>query len=204
MVQNMNQLDGGRPVAAGTQPPARRSGGSLAQLRTIGVVLILVAGLLVGGCGKKDSSTAGSGGGTETTARVRAPKTKFVLHAGLAFGAFHRYVYKPFKAGTFEKGAKGRIRASLKAGLAGAFIYHELKLALNAAQADPKLSKLAAPITALQNRMKKTAAGVKSGQTTPQDIEGANTDLEKLRTDSSAAGAQVQDQEPSSLSTSGH
>jgi len=23
----------------------------------------------------------------------------FVLHAGLAFGAFHRWIYKPFKAG---------------------------------------------------------------------------------------------------------
>jgi hypothetical protein len=32
-------------------------------------------------------------------------KTKFVLHAGLAFGAFHRYLYKPYQAGTFNKGA---------------------------------------------------------------------------------------------------
>lgn len=27
-------------------------------------------------------------------------KTKFVLHAGLAFGAFHRFIYAPYKANT--------------------------------------------------------------------------------------------------------
>jgi hypothetical protein len=35
---------------------------------------------------------------------------KFVLHAGLAFGAFHRYIYKPFKAGA--PGLRGSARAT--------------------------------------------------------------------------------------------
>jgi len=32
---------------------------------------------------------------------VHLAKTKFVLHAGLAFGAFHRYIYEPFRSGAF-------------------------------------------------------------------------------------------------------
>jgi hypothetical protein len=44
-----------------------------------------------------------------------------VLHAALAFGAFHRCIYKPFKEGEFRSGAPGRRRTFVKAGLAGAF-----------------------------------------------------------------------------------
>lgn len=54
-------------------------------------------------------------------------KTKFLLHAGLAFGAFHRYIYKPFKNGGFTPVSSHKL-AIVKAGAAGLFAYHEIKI----------------------------------------------------------------------------
>ncbi len=203
-------FDSARPVPAlrGRLVAVRHLG----RFRSCAVVALLVVGLLAGGCSsskKASSVSAGSATSSGVTAsgnstavkNVRAPKTKFVLHAGLAFGAFHRYLYKPFKAGTFKAHAHGRLRAAVKGGLAGLFVYHELKLALTDAQADKTLSKLVAPITALQDRIRSSAAGVKSGKT--QDLEGTNTQLEQLRSQSAQAGAPVQDQQTNSLATTG-
>jgi hypothetical protein len=74
-------------------------------------------------------------------------KTKFVLHTGLAFGAFHRYLYKPYQAGTFKKGASGRITAFIKGGLAALFVKREIRLASADVKANPTLCKaIAAPL----------------------------------------------------------
>ena len=40
-----------------------------------------------------------------TSNTIAFAETKFVLHSGLAFGAFHRYLHKSHKAGTSKKGA---------------------------------------------------------------------------------------------------
>lgn len=178
----------------------------LNQFPKAAVVALLVIGLLVAGCSSKKASTGSTGtttAGDTATSTVRAPKTKFVLHAGLAFGGFHRYIYKPYKAGTFQAHAPGRLKASVKAGLAGLFAYHELKLALVDAQADPTLAKLVAPITALQDRMQTAGTQAKSGNLNPQDLEATNTQVEQLRTQSGQAGAPVQDQVPQSLTSTG-
>ena len=120
---------------------------------------------LLAGC---KSSTSASGTGLATTTQTPAAgsvtgsssatscptsdttgfaKTKFVLHTGLAFGAFHRYLYKPFKAGTFQSGAHGRISALVKAGLAALFVKREVRLASEDVKANPTLCKMiAAPL----------------------------------------------------------
>jgi hypothetical protein len=123
--------------------------------RRLVTVCLVALVLAVAGCGSSSSSTSagGSGGGsassTVTTPNVgHLPTAKFVLHAGLAFGAFHRYIYKPFKAGELH-GFSHKLTI-IKAGLAGLFAYHELKLAIKDAQASPILSKLVAPVTCLQ------------------------------------------------------
>ena len=54
-------------------------------------------------------------------------KTRFLLHAGLAFGAFHHFIYNPFKAGDFT-GPK-KVSTIAKAAVAGAFVYHEITTA---------------------------------------------------------------------------
>lgn len=207
IVENAAQARSRNESGVNCTPPAASllerpvAGRHAGRFRSCIVVALLVIGLVAGGCSSASKSSSVTAADSASTKTVRAPKTKFVLHAGLAFGAFHRYLYKPFKAGTFQAHAHGRIRAAIKGGLAGLFVYHELKLAVTDAQADKTLSKLVAPITALQNRIKSSAAGVKSGNT--QDLEGANTQLEQLRSQSAKAGATVQDQQTDNLSTSG-
>jgi hypothetical protein len=84
--------------------------------------------------------------GCPTSNTIAFAKTKFLAHTGLAFGAFHRYLYKPFQAGTFKKGASGRITAFIKGGLAVLFVKREIRLASEDVKANPTLCKaIAAP-----------------------------------------------------------
>ena len=122
-------------------------------------------------------------------------KTKFVLHAGLAFGAFHRWIYKPFKAGYFAHPLSHKVTL-IKAGLATAFVVHELKLALHDAQADPTLSKLVAPITAIQNKLNGAASSIKSGKVDASTLDSANSTISSITSQAQSAGQSITEQSP--------
>lgn len=125
-----------------------------------------------------------------------APGAKFVLHAGLAAGAFHRYIYKPFRAGTFNKGAKGRRLALFKAGLAGLFSFHELRLAIRDAQASKTLARLVAPLNGLAARMQGLGTALRHGQLRPADVNQANSQLGAVSTEAARAGSPIKDIKP--------
>jgi hypothetical protein len=170
------------------------------------VVLVAIGAVAVGGCGSSSSSSstqaASSSGttatGTSTTEKSHLATAKFVAHAGLAFGAFHRWIYKPFKAGNFTGGnLKAHKAAAVKAALAGLFAYHEIKLATEAAKASPTLSKLLAPLSALESKLKSLATGIKSGNVDPTAITSANGDARSLSSLASSAGAAISEKLPS-------
>jgi hypothetical protein len=123
---------------------------------------------------------------------VHFAKTKFLLHAGLAFGAFHRYLYKPLKAGVFSKPLSHKA-ALVKAGLATAFLVHELKIAYTDAQSSPTLTKLVRPITALKTKATTMIAGLKAGHYDPARINSAQSDVASITSQAAGAGAQVKD-----------
>lgn len=105
-----------------------------------------------------------------TANTISFAKTKFVLHSGLAFGAFHRYLYKPYKAGTFKKGAKGRIGAFVKGGLAALFVKREIRLASADVKANPTLCKaIAAPLGKIGDGVQSAFAKLKSGDSSGID-----------------------------------
>jgi hypothetical protein len=136
------------------------------------LIVLLLPLLVIAGCGKsnssatappasasaQDGSVPADPSGTAADAQpidescptsntIGFAKTKFVLHTGLAFGAFHRYLYKPYQAGTFKKGASGRITAFIKGGLAALFVKREIRLASQDVKANPTLCKaIAAPL----------------------------------------------------------
>jgi hypothetical protein len=128
---------------------------TMKRLLMLVLSLSLVMFLAVG-C--KSSTTSASAGGTSATSTSAAgptvaatacpaqasgfAKTKFITHAAVGFGAFHRYIYKPYRAGTFRSGAHGRLIAFIKAGLAALFIKREIRLAAAAAQNSPTLCKV--------------------------------------------------------------
>ena len=66
---------------------------------------------------------------------------RLLADLALAYGAFHRYLYRPYQAGMFRKGADGRVKAIIKAGLATAAIIKLLSNAEKNAAADPTLCK---------------------------------------------------------------
>jgi hypothetical protein len=161
------------------------------------MAVVLMA--FIAGCGSKSSSSSSASAQpavaqTTSTGQTHFAKTKFVLHAGLAFGAFHRYIYKPFKAGTFSGGLLHHKAAVVKAALAAAFAYHEVRLALNDARSSKVLSTVLAPLLALQTKLGSLRNSLKSGGVDSGTIQSANGDTSTIHAASAKAGQPVQDQ----------
>ena len=166
-----------------------------ARVLLIGIVLV---GLVsVAGCGPGSSTSAAGasavpGAACQQVGSVNFDKTKFVLHAGLAFGAFHHFIYAPYKAG----GLHG-FGALAKAGLAGLFSVHELKLAKADAESSPTLCHLAAPFDKASAAISGSIGRIKSGKASSQDIEGMNNDVNAVQQGAQADGVPAPDQVPS-------
>jgi hypothetical protein len=179
------------------------------------VVCTLLLLTLIAGCGKGTPSGASSAPGSSAGAAVaptastsgacakagtiRFTKAKLLLHAGLAFGAFHRYIYKPYQAGALKAGAPGRTKALLKAGAAALFAVHELRVAARDIAADPTLCHLATPLDSLAASLQSFGDKAKAGQLNPADVTGLEGAVSKLKQQSSQLGAPIQDKTPPSL-----
>jgi hypothetical protein len=190
--------------------PRRRRVREMFRSKASTVVALLVAlALVAGGCGSSSSlsatsspaaATGSAASATSTTGTVRLAKTKFVIHAGLAFGAFHRWIYKPIKAGELTHPLSHKL-TTVKAALAAGFVYHELKLALTDAQSDPTLSKIVAPVTALQTKIKNLGSSVKGGNpgTVEQQVTQANDSVTSISSQSASSGQPITETVPSHL-----
>ena len=184
--------------------------------RRIVVPLMLALALFAGACNSKSVNTSPAptpaaatptSAGVATTAPSASPatepaacptsnttsfaKTKFVLHAGLAFGAFHRYLYKPFKAGTFTSGGTAhKILVFAKAGTAALFIKREIRLSIEDVKASPLLCKaIAAPLGSLSNTISGAVTKLKSGDTSA--LTDANTAIASIEAQARQGGAAI-------------
>lgn len=121
-------------------------------------------------------------------------KTRFIANAGLAAGAFKRYIYDPYRNGAFKSGAHGRKRAIVKAGAAGLFTLDQLRRAKTNVQADPTLCRtLSAPLQNLSNVMKNAVDKLRGGNADPSSIGAASGALEQTRSTAGSAGAGFKD-----------
>lgn len=165
----------------------------------------LVAGSTACGGGEKASTKqaatvapvvdAATPSPTTSAERQKFAKTRFVVNAGLAAGATYQWIVKPWKAGKFKKGAKGRKVTLVKAGLAGAFAYNRLKAAQKNAKGDPTLSKALAPLTAGIEALKSLPSKLRKGD---GKAAGSFDDIiDKVKDAGKSAGATVKDQVPS-------
>ena len=181
------------------------------------LLLTLLMGVLVlAGCGKSSTATAnsvpssiagadvaaaGAGGSAATPGTGGAAtcpasnttnfaKSKFVLHVGLAAGTFHRYLYKPFKAGTFHKGASGRVSGLIKGGVTALFDEHEIRLAIGDVKASPALCKvLIAPLSAAADKFGAMKSKLTGGDTSSLDT--VNSSLASISSTSAKDGAPI-------------
>jgi len=162
-------------------------------------VLLAVVGCIAAfgaaGCGSKSSSSTSAGTTPATTSTTHFAKTKFVFHAGLAFGAFHHFIYGPFRAGNFRHPLSHKTKV-VEAALAGAFVYHELKLAANDVKSSKVLSKLFAPITIVANKVRGLGSSIKGGHDPSSEITSANSSLASIKSTAASNGQPITDQVP--------
>ncbi|MFE5563198.1 hypothetical protein [Streptomyces sp. NPDC056544] len=130
-------------------------------------------------------------------------KTRFVANASLAAGATYQWIVKPYRAGKFKKGAKGRTFALIKAGLAGAFAYNRLKAAAQNAKGDPLLAKAVAPLTAGIESLKGLGSKLRKGQAGDGDIDSFDSVINSVKEAGQSAGAVVTDKVPSTSELGG-
>ncbi len=167
------------------------------QLLVLGVLIALLAASCGGTKDTKDTAggtTTGSSatptpsGACASAGESRFAKARFILHAGIAFGAFHRYIYKPYRAGAFKAGAPGRAKALAKAGASALVVAHEVKAARDAAAGDATLCKLVAPLDSLNGLATTLAPGLKSGSFNPTQLLDLNKRIEDFK---SSTGTQI-------------
>jgi hypothetical protein len=166
------------------------------------IVLVISMMLLLGGataCGSSSSSTqaaapasqAASSAVTSTASAAVAscasagtreiPKTRLLADLALTYGAFHRYLYKPYQAGTFRKGAHGRTTAIIKAGQASAVIVKLLSNAQKNAAADPTLCKYVPNMDTIKASLTSLASKIRGGTATSSDADNTNGLFDQLK-----------------------
>ncbi len=111
----------------------------------------------------------------------KIPKTRLLADLALTYGAFHRYLYNPYKAGSFHKGTNGRTKAIIKAGLASAAIIKLLSNARKNAAADPTLCKFVPSIAGIEASLGSLAGKIKGGTATSSDVDSTSGMFDQLK-----------------------
>ncbi len=143
-----------------------------------------------GGSRVATGATSSNSADCPTTNTTSFATTEFVLRSGLAFGAFHRYLYRPYRAGTFSKGADGRVTAFVKGGAATLFIEREVRLASEDVAANPTLCKaIAEPLAKAGDTVAAAFAEVKGGNAS--GIDGVNSAISSIASSSSKNGVDI-------------
>ena len=111
----------------------------------------------------------------------KIPKTRLLADLALTYGAFHRYLYKPYKAGSFHQGTSGRTKAIIKAGLASAAIVKLLSNAGQNAAADPTLCKFVPNVDSIKGSLSNLTSKIKGGTATSGEVDNTNGLFEQLK-----------------------
>jgi hypothetical protein len=122
-------------------------------------------------------------------------KTRFLLHAGAGFYAFHHFVWARYKNGGFSASDPHRKSNIVKAALALLFAYHEFKVAYGIAyKSNSKtLHALIAPLNRLGNGVNTLAARLKGGQYSDADIQRLNDNISSFGRLSASDGYTIKD-----------
>lgn len=157
--------------------------------------------LLLAGCGA-DGGSSGGAAATAFTCPTEGTqsfsKARFVLNVGLAAGAFHQFVWKPYQAGGFQEGADGRTANLVKAGLAAAFAAKQVKDATDNVRNDPELcSALGQPLAQLTGVLDDLQGRITRGDLA--SLASIEALLASVLGKSEAEGLKIVEQIPTSL-----
>jgi hypothetical protein len=137
-----------------------------------------------------------------STTTTSHPNVRFLLHFGLAGGAFHHFIYLPFKAGDFAHPLSHKL-AVAKAGAAALFVYHELKLSADDVKSSQTLSTLFAPITALANQVGALRSTILHGKPTAAEVSGVQSGGNSIGQTAASTGNVVTQAAPDAVARAG-
>jgi hypothetical protein len=155
-------------------------------LTAIAVSLATAAGAC--GEGAKSSPTAAR---LAPQAPAPIPRSQFASHAGVAFGAFHRYISGPFTKGAFAgpRESSATLRRAAAAALRSS---RELAQAATLSRGTP-LETLFAPMTLVASRLEALHGELARGRYSTRDIEAINADIGQIGAASAQAGVPITD-----------
>lgn len=164
------------------------------------IVVTLVAALLASILAPAFTGSANAAAPAVTHSQAHTAfldKTRFLLHMGVAYFAFHHWIYNPYKAHAFAKGANGRTKAIVKAGIAALFAVHELKVAYGIAKGSNSatLHALISPISKLTAALQAAGSKFKSNPSAYSDatVNSLNGTAGSLSSAASKAGYGIKD-----------
>ena len=175
-------------------------------------VLALVAGCTAG-ASSPASGRSGHSASAITAVSSASPcpagQTKkfaralYVTDAGLAAGAFTKWIYAPYTKSAFARGVTGRPGAIAKAAAASGYVVSQLQEVKASAQSDPALCRLTiGAIDKLTSTVRAIGARAKAGSVSPAQVTSAAAFLSRLQAASAEAGAAFRAQSVSSLPAS--
>ena len=177
--------------------------------RTI-LALILSAMLVVGIAGPSRAATLPAASAHTTAGIITLPavhsashpalfdKTRFLLHMGVAYYAFHHFVYARYKNGGFASGASGRTGNFVKAAAALLFTYHELKVSYGIANGSSSstLKLLVSPLNALLGKVSNVHDQLSKGNLNTNDFTDLNNSVNGLSSTAKSNGLNINDVKP--------
>ncbi len=135
--------------------------------------------------GSSQTGSSPSGGATPTSCASvgskKIPKTRVLADLGISAGAFHRYIYKPIKSGSFTGATKTKKVVTLvKGAVAAGAIAHFLGNAIDNARSDATLCKYVPNMTQIKTKLTAMGSQLRGGNTSQVDSTNSSfTDLQK-------------------------
>ena len=134
--------------------------------------------------GSSQTGSSPSGGATPTSCASvgskKIPKTRVLADLGISAGAFHRYIYKPIKSGSFTGATKTKKVVTLvKGAVAAGAIAHFLGNAIDNARSDATLCKYVPNMTQIKTKLTAMGSQLRGGNTSQVDSTNSSfTDLQ--------------------------
>lgn len=171
----------------------------LAGVALLGVLAAIAVAL--GGGGSHRSRTLSENRVKQASVTPAAATTgpaAFASHAGMAFGAFYRFIYDPFRAGKFNPAAPDKA-ALTQAGLAAKYVTEQLGQAVTAARSNASLAKLVPPVQVLEEGFRAALVKLQAGHFKLAEIQAANLAIGTIKGAAQAGGLQITETAPSSV-----
>jgi hypothetical protein len=143
---------------------------------------------------------AACGGAAKSTSRHKPFKTpNFLLHASLAFGAFHRFTLSPARSGAFSTSSS----AVTEAADAAVFASNQLKLAAKYAQRNPVERSLFPALVVLADKMMALSGVIRGPTSSLAQINAANEGLARINAAATAGGHHIADATAAQIAAAG-